>query len=89
MAWTSEELDRIGRVSEVHITTYRSDGTLRRWIPVWVVRVADDLYIRSAFGSAGGWYRSATRDNVARIRAGDVETDVQLRPTSRSIESQG
>ncbi|HKC26652.1 MAG TPA: DUF2255 family protein [Jatrophihabitans sp.] len=78
MAWTSDQLDRIGQAEELQINTYRRDGSLRRWTPIWVVRVGDELYIRSAFGAEGGWYRNAMRQHRARIRAGDVETDVSL-----------
>lgn len=80
MAWSSDELDRIGRSEELHISSYRTDGTLRRWTPIWVVRVGDDLYIRSVFGPEGGWYRNAIRRHTARIRAAGVETDVTLEP---------
>ncbi|MBY8856938.1 DUF2255 family protein [Nocardia sp. CA2R105] len=78
MPWTSDQLDRIGDAEELHITSYRDDGSLRRWIPIWVVRVGDDLYIRSAYGAAGGWYRNAMRHRAARIRADGVECDVTL-----------
>ncbi|MDH6286393.1 DUF2255 family protein [Rhodococcus opacus] len=78
MTWHSDQLDTIGHTEELHISSYRRDGSLRHWIPIWVVRVADDLYVRSAFGPDGGWYRNAMRDNTARIRSGGVETDVTL-----------
>ncbi|QSE80558.1 DUF2255 family protein [Rhodococcus koreensis] len=65
MAWHSEQLDAIGHTEELHISSYRRDGSLRRWIPICVVRVADDLYVRSAFGPDGGWYRNAMRNNTA------------------------
>jgi hypothetical protein len=78
MTWTSEQLDRIGDSQELQITSYRDDGSLRRWTPIWVVRVGEDLYIRSAFGTAGGWYRNAMRTRTARVRADGVEADVAL-----------
>jgi hypothetical protein len=78
MAWSSDQLERIGQAEELYVSTYQSDGTLRKWTPIWVVRVGDDLYVRSAFGNEGGWYRNAMRDQTARIRAGAFETDVGL-----------
>jgi hypothetical protein len=78
MAWSSDQLERIGRSEEVRISSYRGDGTLRRWTPIWVVRVGDELYIRSVLGPEGGWYRNAMRRHAARIRAGGVEADVTL-----------
>jgi hypothetical protein len=92
MAWNRDQLEQIGQAEELHITSYRRDGTLRRWTPIWVVRVGDDLYIRSARGRDGGWYRHATRNHAARIRAGDLETDVTLQltndaPTNAQVEA--
>jgi hypothetical protein len=78
MAWNNDQLERIGQAEELHVSSYRRDGTLRRWTPIWAVRVGDDLYVRSAFGPEGGWYRNAMRNQTARIRAGGVETDVGL-----------
>ena len=76
--WTPDELDRIGGADELEITTARSDGSLRRWVPIWVVRVGDGLYVRSYRGADGAWYRHATRHAQGRIRAGGVERDVTV-----------
>ncbi|SFW79923.1 DUF2255 family protein [Amycolatopsis australiensis] len=80
MTWDNDVLDRLGSTPELHITSLREDGTARRWTPIWVVRVGDELYIRSAYGSEGGWYRNAMKNRAARIRANGVETDVTLTP---------
>lgn len=45
-------------------------------MPVWVVRVGDDLYVRSWRGRGGGWYRTALATGEGRIRAGGVEKQV-------------
>jgi hypothetical protein len=79
MAWTSDEVARIADAEILQVSSYRRDGTLRRWTPIWVVRVGDDLYVRSAYGRDSAWYRHATQ-NKARVRAGGVEADVTLRP---------
>jgi len=60
--------------------TTRHDGTQPRWTPIWVVRVGDDLYIRSAGGRTSDWYRHATARDAARVRADGVEADVAVRP---------
>ncbi|GAB3150367.1 DUF2255 family protein [Amycolatopsis stemonae] len=80
MTWDNDLLDRLGTTPELHITSLRPDGSARRWTPIWVVRVGDDLYIRSAYGSEGGWYRNAMKNRTARVRANGVETDVTLHP---------
>jgi hypothetical protein len=52
---------------------------------MWVVRVDDDLYVRSAHGSDNGWYRRATASGAGRIRAGGVERDVAFCPTDSTV----
>lgn len=74
--WTPAELDRIAAADELEITTHRSDGRLRSWVPIWVVRVDDALYVRSWRGSDGAWYRHVSADGRARVRVADVERDV-------------
>lgn len=74
--WTDEELDRIGNAEELAIAPRRPNGQLRKPLPIWVVRVGDDLYVRSYRGRAGAWYRAALATHEGRIRAGGVEKDV-------------
>lgn len=74
--WTTHELDRVAAADELEITTTRPDGSLRPWVPIWVVRVGDDLYVRSYRGADGAWYRHATDSSHARIRAAGIERDV-------------
>lgn len=74
--WTSDELDRIGDAEELELASRRSDGSLRPFVTMWVVRVGDDAYVRSAYGPDNPWYRRATASGAGRIRAGGVERDV-------------
>ena len=74
--WTQEELGSIGAAEELEIAPQRRDGTLRTPVPIWVVRVGDDLYVRSYRGSSGAWYRAAQTSRAGRIRAGGVRKDV-------------
>jgi hypothetical protein len=43
VAWSPDELERIGTAEELHIATKRADGTLRREVPIWVVSAAAAL----------------------------------------------
>jgi hypothetical protein len=52
-AWTREELDRIGAAEELEIAPRRADGTLRRPVPIWVVRVGEELYAHRGAGGRG------------------------------------
>jgi hypothetical protein len=74
--WTAEELDTIGAADELEIAALRPDGALRPETTIWVVRVGDDLYVRSYRGRGGGWFRSVLRRPEGRIRAGGVTSDV-------------
>jgi hypothetical protein len=60
--WTSEELSKIGAAEELEIATVRSDGTLRRPVTIWVVRVGDDHYVRSVNRRSATWFRGAQTD---------------------------
>ena len=84
--WTSDELDRIGSADELRITSPRADGTLRPYVPIWVVRVGDDLYVRSYRGAAGGWFRHLTDRAEGRIQAGGVERDVTVATAAGEVD---
>ncbi|MBW7883328.1 MAG: DUF2255 family protein [Caldilineaceae bacterium] len=74
--WTSDELNKIGTADELEIAPLRRDGTLRSPVTIWVVRVGDDLYIRSYRGRGGAWFRAAQVRHEGRIQAGGVDKDV-------------
>lgn len=76
--WTTDELDRIGAAEELEIAARRSDGTLRGPVPIWVVRFADELYVRSWRGRDGGWFRTAHASKGGHISAGGIDRDVAL-----------
>jgi hypothetical protein len=74
--WTKSDLDKIARAEELEIATRRRDGTLRDPVTVWIVRVSDDVYVRSVKGRAGAWFRGAVAGHQARVKAGGVQRDV-------------
>jgi hypothetical protein len=76
IAWTSEELEKIGKAEELEIFTLRKDGTARKAVTIWVVRVGDGLYVRSYKAGAGVWYHGAQAVKDGRISAGGVTKDV-------------
>jgi hypothetical protein len=77
-AWTSDELAKIEAADELEIAPRRPDGSLRTPVPIWVVRVGDDLYVRAAYGPGSRWHRVARVSREGRIRAGGVERDVMI-----------
>jgi hypothetical protein len=78
--WTADELTKVGSADELEIAPMRTDGSQRSYVPVWVVRVGDDLYVRSYRGPGGAWYRSAVSQREGRIRAAGVERAVTFQP---------
>jgi len=76
--WTSDELNQIAAEDELEIAAFRRDGTLRKPVTIWVVRLGDDLYVRSVNGRASAWFRGTQDRHEAHIHAGDVEKDVRL-----------
>ena len=74
--WTKDELDKIAAADELQIASLRPDATLGKPVTIWVVRIGDDLYIRSYKGRGGSWFRAAQAHHAGRIRAGGVEKEV-------------
>jgi hypothetical protein len=87
-SWTSDELSRIEEAQELEIAPRRRDGTLRKPVPIWVVRVGDDIYVRAAYGPRSGWHRIARTSNAGRIRAGGVEKDVSIEDVDGAVNDQ-
>jgi hypothetical protein len=88
MTWTSDELSRIETAEELQVAPRRRDGTLRRPVPIWVVRVGEDVYVRAAYGPGSGWHRVARASGRARIRAGGVEKDVIVEDAHGGVNDQ-
>jgi len=74
--WTSDELNKIGNAEELQIASLRSDGSQRNPVTIWVVRVDDDLYVRSVNGRGSAWFRGTQIRNEGHIQAGGVDKDV-------------
>ena len=74
--WTNDELNKIGKAEELQIASLRSDSTLRKPVIIWVVRLGDDLYVRSVNGRASAWFRGVQTRHEGHIRAGGMDKDV-------------
>ncbi|HEX8981420.1 MAG TPA: DUF2255 family protein [Ktedonobacterales bacterium] len=86
--WTSDELKKIGAAEELEIASLRSDGTLRRPRTIWVIRLGDDLYVRSVNGRTSAWFRGAQERHEGHIEAGGVAKDVTFVEGDHSVENQ-
>ena len=80
-AWSPEALQRIGAASELAIASRRADGTLRRWVPVWVVSVGGQVYVRTWYRRDTGWFGHVLAEPRARIRVPGLEADVTMTDT--------
>ncbi|MTD16828.1 DUF2255 family protein [Nakamurella sp. YIM 132087] len=83
--WDPELLAALARAVEVDVTTRRPDGTLRAWVPIWLVGVGDRLYARSWKGTRGAWYRHASRLGEGLLRLDGTETVVHFHNTGADI----
>jgi hypothetical protein len=54
---------------------------------MWVVRVGDDLYVRSAYGPNNPWHRRAKASGIGRIRAGGIERDVDFAESDPDVHA--
>ena len=58
------------RAEEIQLASRRADGSLRRFVTIWVVRSGDDIYVRSAYGLREHLVRTCQAAGEGRIRAG-------------------
>jgi hypothetical protein len=87
-AWTSEELTKIGNAEELDISSIRSKGKLSTPVTIWVVRVADDIYVRSVNGRDGLWFRGTQVTHNGHISSGGVEKDVTFVDADPAVNDQ-
>ena len=73
--WTSDEINKIGKAEELEIASLRRDGMLRKSRTIWVVRVGDELFVRSVNGRGSDWFRGVLTRHEGRIQAGGVTKD--------------
>jgi len=74
--WIKNELDKIGNADELQIASLRHDGTMRNPVTIWVVRVGDELYVRSVNGRSAAWFRGTQASHEGHILACGVDKDV-------------
>jgi hypothetical protein len=68
MTWVKDELHRIAKADDLHISPFREDGVTYgtpTWI--WSVVVDGNLYVRAYNGQNSRWYQAAIRQKAGRI----------------------
>ena len=84
-SWTPAELDAIANAEELLIQSRRLDGTLRKPVIIWVIRVDDNLYIRAVGGPTSPWFKGAQTLHEGHISAGGIDRDVIFAPVDPSL----
>jgi hypothetical protein len=77
-SWSPDELHLVNAAGELRIAVKRSDGSLRRWVPIWVVCAGGEVYVRTWYRRETGWFGHALRSRRARIRVPGLEADVTI-----------
>ena len=77
-AWSPAELREIDAARELLIAGRRADGSLRRWVPVWVVSSGGLVYVRTWYRRDTGWFGHVLASRRARIRVPGLEADVAV-----------
>jgi len=76
--WSPDDLRLIEAATELQIAVRSADGSLRRWVPIWVVSVGGQVYVRTWYRRDTGWFGHGLRSRRARIRVPGLEADVTI-----------
>ena len=76
--WPAEDLRLIDAAGDLEIAVRRPDGSLRRWLPIWVVCAGDQAYVRTWYRRDTGWFGQALLSGRARIRVPGLEADITI-----------
>jgi hypothetical protein len=84
--WTTDDLTTLAAADEIDVAPRRPDGTTGPATTIWIVRVGEDLYVRSYRGPDGAWYRTARRTGEGQVRATSVERAVRFEPAGDDVD---
>ena len=87
--WTKDELKRISKTDDLHISPFREDGKTYgtpTWI--WSVVVGEDLFVRAYNGRNSSWYKAAIKQKAGRITAAGLTKEVIFEPEEESLSEQ-
>jgi hypothetical protein len=84
-AWSLAELQKINAARELEIASRRADGTLRQWVPIWVVSTGGLVFVRTWYRRDTGWFGHVLASRRARIRVPGLEADVAVEDVGKGI----
>jgi hypothetical protein len=76
-AWDQTILDEIAQAEEIIVAVSR-DGADTDRVPIWVVVVDGDVYVRSYKGVTSRWFRRAEADPDQVLVLGGRELDIEF-----------
>ena len=76
--WSQDHLEAIGAAKEIQVRSPEDDGSMQEAVTIWVVRVGDELFVRSVRGEHGGWYQRAEDKHLGRIEVEGAPVDVEF-----------
>jgi hypothetical protein len=78
LTWSEEQSERISAAEELEIAAERTDGTMPRRVPIWVVCVDGRVYVRTWHRRDTGWFGQVVASGRARISVPGLEADVTV-----------
>src|SRR3954453_17958296 len=88
-AWNKDELDKIARADDLHISPFREDGeTYGTLTWIWSVVVDGSVYVRAYNGQSSRWYEAAMAQKAGRVRVGGIEKEVVFEPVEGTINEE-
>jgi hypothetical protein len=85
--WAKDELDRIAKSDDLHISPFREDGkTFGTPTWIWSVVVDGALYVRPYNGRSSRWYQAAMRQRAGRITVAGLTKEVTFEPVDDGID---
>ncbi|MGC4963401.1 DUF2255 family protein [Gordonia sp. DT101] len=76
--WSAEQLGAVDSAGELEIAVRRAEGDLRGSVPIWVVRVDDQVFVRTWYRRTTGCFGHVLDSRRARVRVGEIEADVTV-----------
>jgi hypothetical protein len=80
--WPKEQFDELTTAEELELVISRAGRETVRF-PVWMVTVADAVYVRSYLGVTSMWFRRVQADADQQIRVGGVDIPVRFENVDR------
>lgn len=84
MSWTTAELAAFDKYEELALLLHH-EGNDDSLVPVWVVVVDEQVWVRSYHGDVSNWFRRALSEPDQRVEAGGIGLDVTFERTTGTL----